>query len=150
GVLSRSAHRIVAAGVERVTAAYPPHSHPYTSCDSVFLNGFHHVLGAGGVKAAGRRQERRDKTLIAAKQHHYCSLHRVNTRAVSRHSSWKGASRTERLGLNTIDQFGRSNDSWERTAARMRRLIRLRTTALPNARGTVNPAFAGSSHSPDR
>ena len=149
-VLSRSAHRIVAAGMERMTAAYPPHSHPYPSWNSIFFNGFHHVFGAGGIKAAGGRQERRDKLLIAAKHGHYCSLHRINTRAVSRHRSGKDASRTERRGLNTMNRLGRSKKSWDRAAARIRRLMRLRTTALPKARGTVKPTFAGSSGSPTR
>jgi hypothetical protein len=44
-----------------------------------------------------------------------------------------------RRGLNTIDHSGFNCDSSSRTASRMRRLIRLRTTALPRARGVVKP-----------
>jgi hypothetical protein len=41
--------------------------------------------------------------------------------------------------LMTMDHWGFSRSRCRRTASRTRRLIRLRTTALPRARGVVNP-----------
>ena len=43
-----------------------------------------------------------------------------------------------------MDQCGFSQSSWPRTASRTRRLIRLRATALPSARGTVKPMWGPS------
>jgi hypothetical protein len=41
--------------------------------------------------------------------------------------------------LMTMDHWGFNRSSCRRTASRTRRLIRLRTTAFPRARGVVNP-----------
>jgi hypothetical protein len=41
--------------------------------------------------------------------------------------------------LKTMDHWGFNRSSCRRTASRRRRLIRLRTTAVPRARGVVNP-----------
>jgi hypothetical protein len=48
-------------------------------------------------------------------------------------------SRVLRRGLNTIDHSEFRESSSSRTASRMRRRIRFRTTALPSARGVVKP-----------
>ena len=50
-----------------------------------------------------------------------------------------GASIALRRGLKTIDHSGLNCSRCRRTASRTRRLIRLRTTALPSARGVVKP-----------
>jgi len=48
-----------------------------------------------------------------------------------------------------MDQFAGAAASWLRIASRMRRFKRLRTTALPTARGVVNPNRAGRAVAPE-
>jgi hypothetical protein len=49
--------------------------------------------------------------------------------------------------LMTMDHCGFSRSRVKRTASRNRRLMRLRTTAEPSARGTVRP-MRGPEHTP--
>jgi hypothetical protein len=67
---------------------------------------------------------------------------------VSRQSSSKEASRTVRRGLKTRAQSGAKRSNCSLTASRMRRRIRLRTTALPMARGKVKPTWGTRFGSP--
>ena len=137
-------NRVVSALVKRVTPAQPLQSHPYAAYYPVLCNGFTHVLRASWVISAGRRQERRNKELVPSQEDDQDCLHRANIRPTSRHKSSNGASKTERRGLKTTDQFAGRPSNCERTACRIRRLIRLRCTAFPTARGTVKPKREGT------
>lgn len=66
-------------------------------------------------------------------------MHLAKTRFSSQQRSVNPASSTLRRGLKTIIQLSGSVASSCRTASRMRRLIRLRTTDFPSARGVVKP-----------
>ncbi len=75
-------------------------------------------------------------------------LHFARTRFNSERRSSNPASSTLRRGLMTIIQLSGKATSSCRTASRILRLIRLRTTALPKARGVVKPNRTGFCVSP--
>jgi len=60
-------------------------------------------------------------------------------RSTSRRSSSGEASRAGRRGFTTISHRGAMSPSRRRNCSRSRRLARFRRTAIPKARGTVNP-----------
>lgn len=133
---------IETAGVKWVTAQKASRSEVYAADGTVFLDRLAHVFGAGRVEAAGGRQKRREKALVGAQQKDQDLAHRSTTLSTSRFNSSNEASRARRLGLMTISQFGPISGIRTRKASRTRRRMRLRTTALPSARGTVNPIRA--------
>jgi hypothetical protein len=146
---------IAATVVKRMTAAKALQAQPYSFRGSVSFNRFAHVLGTRRMEAAGGGQERRNQTLVPAEGEDEASpdtsvepevsveaavrAHLIKRRLTSVCSSVKRQSRTFRRGLNTIDHSGLSDASSSRTASRIRRLMRLRTTALPSAFGAVKP-----------
>ncbi len=134
-----SRNGVITALMKGMAAAEPLHAHPHATQHSMPGNGFHHVHRTRRIVAAGRRQKRRNKQFVTLQNANQDSLHRANIRPISRRRSSKGASRTLRLGLKTMDQF--SGEAWSSlpTASLIRRLMRFRRTALPSARGTVNP-----------
>src|SRR5271165_4311230 len=117
---------------------------------AVTLDGFHRVLRARGHEPAGVRQHRRDKSLIAP-QHklerllHFCPVPRARcaakrkARATSSTSTAKGKARTLFRGLNTTSTAPSHAGHESRTASRIRRRMRLRSTDPPNTLPTVNP-----------
>ena len=74
----------------------------------------------------------------------YDPLHFENNLSTSRASSAGAASSAARRGLNTISQCGSTSPNLSRTTSRNRRRIRFLTTALPKARGVVNPTLGPS------
>ena len=122
-----------------MATAQPKHSQPNAFDATVLRDCFHHVLGAGRIIAASGRQKRRDERLVPFQDTEDEALHLASTRFTSLQRSGNKASRTVRRGLNTTTQPMGSTANWARTAWRIRRLMRLRTTALPSARGHVNP-----------
>ena len=130
---------IVAARVKRMAARQPAQPHPDSLGSAVTLHGLAHIVRTGRKIAAGRRKEWRNQELVPAEGAVDKPLHRRNRRSTSRCSSTMGASKALRRGLMTMDHCGLNRSRWRRTASRTRRLIRFRTTALPIARGTVNP-----------
>ncbi len=127
-----------------MTTQQSTESHPDAPNRAMHLDGLTHVFGTSGMKTAGGRQQWRNPPLVETQETHYCPLHRWNTFCTSEESSSKGAARTVRRGLNTIDQRASSLDSWSLTDSLSLRLIRFRNTDLPRARGTVNPTFGPS------
>src|ERR1017187_1832843 len=123
---------------------------PHATRHAVRSNGFHHVFRTSGGKTAGGGQKRGNQIFIALEGGDHNSLHRANIRPISLQSSSKGASRTLRRGLKTMEHRAGRFCRCLRTASRIRRFSRLRTTALPTARGTVKPKRVGNSLSPER
>jgi hypothetical protein len=74
-----------------------------------------------------------------AQQKQDYGLHRAATFPTSLRRASKGTSANERRGLKTMLQPGANKCCSSLTASRIRRRTRLRTTALPIARGVVNP-----------
>ncbi len=122
-----------------MTTGEPPDAPPGSVNNPVSLNRLAHVVRARRIKAASRRKKRRDPGFIKPQDKNQGPAHRRNMRSTSFSSSVKGADITERRGLITMDHCGLNWWSLLRTASRTRRLMRLRTTALPSARGTVKP-----------
>lgn len=106
---------------------------------------FHHVFGTSRVITASRRQKRRDEGLVPFQDTEEDRLHLANARFTSLQRSGNEASSAVRRGLKTKTQPCARAESSADTAARMRLLIRFRTTALPRARGQVKPKRDGSS-----
>jgi hypothetical protein len=134
-----SPYRVVPAGMKRMTSRQTPQSHPHPFGRAVSLDSFTHIVRTGRVKAARRGQPGGHTKLIYADGPRYDPLQRRNRRSTSRCSSCVEASNALRRGLMTMDHWGFNRSRWKRTASRTRRLIRLRTTAFPRARGVVNP-----------
>jgi hypothetical protein len=146
-----------------VAAQQAPQAETQAAECAVTLDGFDHVFGTGGVKAASGRNHGGDPSLISTKdedqliaqnglrrdpagglggvRRSLCAsqLHRSITLRKARTSSGKGAFSAARRGLSTMSHFAARPARWRRKASRSLRLIRLRTTAPPTARGTVSP-----------
>ena len=67
--------RIVAAGMEGMTAAETQDTESQALAGSVVLDGFAHVDGTGGFKPTGRGKQRRQEPLIEAQDHEQEALH---------------------------------------------------------------------------
>ena len=141
-------HGVKTAFVERMTAAEAFQAKPHARPGSMNRDRLAHVVRAGGVKTACRRKERRNQSLVRGDESdedrarcpgNPASLHRKKRRRTSACSSLNKQSRVVRRGLKTMDHSGLSWASSRRAASRIRRRIRLRTTALPSARGVVKP-----------
>ena len=128
--------------MEWVAARQPPHSQPDSARRPVALDSFHHVFRAGRGKPAGRRQERRDPPFIETQSTDDQVPHLRTSLSTSAWMASKGAFAALRRGLMTISHRGPAPARARRTASRIRRRMRLRTTALPIALGTVKPKRA--------
>ena len=117
---------------------------------AVALDSFHGVFRAGRHEATGMRKQRRNESLIAPQdklegQLHFCSITRArcaanrSPRATSSISSAKGKVSTLLRGLKTTSTGPSHACAEDRTASRMRRLIRLRSTDPPSTLPTVSP-----------
>ncbi len=76
-------YRIESPGVKWVTFENPEQTQGDTSPDTLFLNSLHHVVGAGGVKPACRRNVGRQEYLVYLK-HEKCDLFHAPTATVIR------------------------------------------------------------------
>jgi hypothetical protein len=130
-----------------MAAQQPPQAQPNSTQHTVFIDRFEHVFRTGGRKTAGRRQPRRHDPLVKTQSSDYCFLHCATSRSTSRRSSSTGAAIAGRRGLITISHSGATSDSRTRSASRILRFTRFRSTAFPKARGTVNPSRGPSSDS---
>jgi hypothetical protein len=129
--------------VKRVAPAKPQQPQPDTFAASVALDRFDHVFRARRIVTAGRGKQRGNERLIPSQDTDDKALHLQKTRFISRQRSGRGASNAVLRGLKTRTQPSASAWSSARTASRMRRRIRFRMTAFPNARGHVNPNREG-------
>jgi hypothetical protein len=139
-----SADGIKSTLMKRMTAQQPPAAHPYPAPHAILLHRFQHVFRAGGMKAARRRQERRDKSLVETQRGDYCFPHCVTSRSSAWRSSAADAVQASRRGLITISHTGANSDKRTRKASRKRLFMRFRLGALPNFRGMVNPSLGPS------
>lgn len=137
-------HWIDATLAKGLAARQTAKPHPYSSGGPMDLHRFPHILGTGWVKSAGCGKQRRQKSLVTAKCYDEELAHRSNTWPTSASISANGRSSTMRRGLKTKLQPTGKVGRLSLTASRTRRRIRLRRTALPKARGVVNPALVGS------
>src|SRR5580704_19415653 len=120
-------------------------THPDAAQDAIAIHCFHHVFRAGGRKPASRRQIRRHETFVETQGSDHCFLHCATNRSTSRRSSSTGAAIAGRRGLITISHSGATSGKRTRSASRSLRFTRFLSTALPKARGTVNPSRGPSS-----
>jgi hypothetical protein len=134
------ADRIESAGVEGMAARQTPQPQAHSSESAVAGHSLQHVFRAGWIKPAGRGQQRRYKPLIETQRRDYGFLHCATNRSTSRRNSWTGAAIAGRRGLITISHSGAISIRRVLKASRSLRFTRLRNTAFPNARGTVNPS----------
>jgi len=125
--------------MERMAATEPLQAEPDSLHRPVELNRLTHIFRAGRMEAAGRRKKRRDHALVDDEESDESRLQRAKRRRTSVCKSVNWQSRVLRRGLNTIDHSEFRESSSSRTASRMRRRIRFRTTAFPSARGVVKP-----------
>lgn len=142
-----SRHRVVSSGIERVTAADALEGHPTTLQESVFLNGFVCVMRARRFEATGGGQSTREGFLIEFDDAQNEDLHRrcypISSLATSSKPARLNNCRTawstclkfpSRIGLRAMNTKSQPSliSPWRSlVASRMRRLARLRTTALP-------------------
>lgn len=117
---------------------------PNASHHAVLFDRLAHVFRAGRVEAAGGWQQGGDPSLIETQNSSYEFLHCWTSLSTSRLMSACGASRIALRGLNTMAHLLSSCHNCRRMVSRIRRFMRLRTTALPNARVTVKPTFGPS------
>lgn len=98
-----------------------------------------HVFRTGRVVTASRRQQRRYPSLVEAQCGDGYGLHLSLNFRTSACNSANVARSALRRGFTTTSHCGPNSGSSKRRASRIRRLMRLRVTALPIARGTVSP-----------
>ena len=130
-----------------------PDRQPAAAQRAVALDGFHRVLRAGRHKAAGVRQHRRDESLVhpqariaaacfispRSATRARCAASRKPRRYFADSVRRNGKVSTLFRGLNTTSTGPSQAGGDSRTASRMRRLMRLRSTAPPSTLPTVNP-----------
>jgi len=133
------ANGIEASFMERMALSQPFEPHPHAFCDAICLDGLDHVFRTGRMKTAGGRQHRRDPSSVHTQHRQRQCPHFSTIFPIPRSISTKGASSAARRGLITISHCAPNSLLWSRNASRILRLIRFRTTAFPNARGTVVP-----------
>ena len=150
-------YRIIAARMEWVAATEAAQRQPAAAQDAVSSDRLLAVARTGRRKAAGRREQRRDRELIKADQPNRQSFHRPPSAAcgplivmVSRarrkssstapRSADQSATALGARARNTRSQLGVRSIRRRRTASRIRRRTRFRTTALPTRRLTTTPS----------
>ena len=159
-------HWIVARTGKGLTAQQPRNRKACPAQGAVAFHRLQGVFRTGGNEPAGVRQHRRNPPLVTAQGELDGCLHfrfplagcpscasrarstaNCNPRATSCATSANGRPRTDLRGLN-ITSTGPSCAGHElRTASRMRRLMRLRSTAPPRILPTVNPTRSEGSPS---
>src|SRR5712692_2306967 len=72
----KSLHRIVAAGMKRMTAQEPPQAHRAPAQRAVPFNRFARVFGTRGHKATRGRQPRRDRGFVKFQKRNKNNSHR--------------------------------------------------------------------------
>lgn len=127
--------------MERMTAQQAPQAQRDSTSRAVFLHRFEHVFRTGWLEAAGGGQQRRDKALVKTQSGDYRFPHCVTNRSTARRSSSGDAVKAARRGLITISHCGPISGKRTRRSSRNRLFTRLRLTAFPKARGTVNPSL---------
>jgi hypothetical protein len=132
-------HGVKAALVEGMAAAKPLQTEPDSVRRPVKLNRLAHVFRTRRIKAAGRGKQGGNHAFVDGEESDESRLQRTKRRRTSACRSVNVQSRVLRRGLNTIDHSEFRESSSSRTASRMRRRIRFRATALPNALGVVKP-----------
>ncbi len=100
---------------------------------------FHHIFRTSGAKTAGGGQHGGDAAFIKAEKGDSQPLHFRKSLSTSTRRLGKGAVCAERRGFNTMSQPGFNCSLRSLIASLIRLLMRLRITALPSARGVVNP-----------
>lgn len=139
-MVAKSMDGVVTAVMKRMTSAEPFQAEPDAARRAVPGDGVHHVFRAGGTETAGGWQPWRNGHLVKTQNAEYDhARHRSINLSNWRVRSAMGASAAARRGLRTISRVGSICSRRTRSCSRMRRRIRLRTTALPMARGIVNP-----------
>jgi len=141
-------HGVEAAGMKRMTTRQPAQSHPQATDRSIPFHRFPHVVRTARIEAAGRGEQWRKRDFVQPQHPDHEPLQRKKRRSTSLCSSGSGALRAFNRGLMTMDHWGFSRSRAKRTASRNRRLMRLRTTAGPRARGTVKPMRGPEQASP--
>ena len=145
----RAWNRIKTSPAERVAAQHPPQSESGSPKHSVVDDSGHGIFRAGGLKAACARnpadgvKQRRDPAADRLQACPSCFSPAFSTMAkILDTSLCKPANstvRTVRRGCSTTSTSRVSKARFSRTASRMRRLMRLRSTALPRTRPAVRP-----------
>lgn len=121
-----------------------PKTKPDSAPHAVAANRLGHVDGTGGMKPAGVGQQWGEPPFVQTKNGDYQVPHTRKTLSTSRLNSVKGAAGTALRGWNTRSRPAAKWANSSRTASRIRRRMRLRTTELPSRRGTVKPIRAGA------
>ena len=127
--------------MERMTTQQSAETKRDSAPRSVFLHSFQHVFRTGRFEATGRGQERRNKALVETQGGDYRFPHCVTNRSTALRSSSGDALRAARRGLITISHCGPISGKRTRRSSRNLLFTRLRLTAFPKARGTVNPSL---------
>src|SRR4051812_8014722 len=165
-------HWIHSALPKRIAAQHAPHRHRSTAKNPEPLHGFDRIVRAGWNVAAGSRQHGRDQSLISAQNLDGQLLHRLffsrgrrcdsvaatplpcctaaKARSTSASSFGISSATADFFGLITTSTFALSGPKFFRSASRIRRLIRFRTTALPSTFPTVRPTRGPSPDSRSR
>jgi hypothetical protein len=138
-----------------VAAAEALEGQPATLQESIFLNGFVCIMGAGRFKTTGGGQDTGESVLIKSDKAQGEACHRrpytvsslaafskparLNNRLTAWSTFLKFASRMGLRAMNIRSQPSLMSPWRSLVASRMRRLARLRTTALPTQRLTEKP-----------
>ncbi len=155
-----SRHRVITHARQRMASQQSPASQQSSDNRSMPLDRFHRVLGAGRNEAAGIRQRRRYPSLVGGQHPLQTPLHSscafgsrarciasLRPRSTSASNSSNGNRKTDFRGLNTTSTGPLSEGHAKRTASRILRLIRFRSTEPPNTFPTVKPTLS-EQHSP--
>ncbi len=166
--MAPSTDRIQASLMKWVAAANAFQTFAQSSPHAVFFNCLHHVHRTRRLIPAGRKQQRREPSLIDTQRADYSSrrdsaarvrganvihetLHFSITLASARSRSANGARIAALRGLMTTSQLTAVHSArCSRKADRNLLLMRLRVTAPPKARGTVSPRRTPSVSPPSR
>ena len=152
-------NRVESRAGKRLTTQQTPDRKTCSAQGAVAFHRLDRIFRAGGHETASVGQHRRYPPLVAAQDELDHCLHfrltcfagcpscasrarwtaNCKPRATSCATSANGRSRTDLRGLNTTSTGACGAGHEVRTAARMRRLIRLRSTAPPRTLPTVNP-----------
>ena len=130
---------VVSTGIEGVAAAYAPESEPEPAEEAVGLDGLVGVVGTGWVKAAGGAEERGDGGLVETnggegEVFQFEDGERrgaSRTRRQCRSKTEKGSSAAAGRPMATMSRGAGAAWILALKAARRRRRMRLRRTALP-------------------
>jgi hypothetical protein len=130
---------VVATFPERVTAQHAPQPKPASSEDAVAFDRGVRIARARRIEAATRAQHGADRQLIPAddphqelaRRYHFWIDFQCSSR-LKRNSCWLAARAASRA--DTVTSTGGKECWFKRNDSRVRRLIRLRDTAVPKIR----------------